>query len=147
MNANRHTHLHESIQHIVSDFLGDHAIVFVQRVVGDELTHPHGSGEDLAGGALVDEVEVLVDLLPRALRAVNLLKVRADQRDEPREVLLPLIPRLLAHIPIQNLRQRILAATLLAALAALTTLATGSEGLDALEPAEAAVGEPELLPA
>ena len=147
MNANRHTHLHESIQHIVSDFLGDHAIVFVQRVVGDELTHPHGSGEDLAGGALVDEVEVLVDFLPRALRAVNLLKVRADQRDEPREVLLPLIPRLLAHIPIQNLRQRILAATLLAALAALTTLATGSEGLDALEPAEAAVGEPELLPA
>ena len=147
MNANRHTHLHESIQHIVSDFLGDHAIVFVQRGVGDELTHPHGSGEDLAGGALVDEVEVLVDLLPRALRAVNLLKVRADQRDEPREVLLPLIPRLLAHIPIQNLRQRILAATLLAALAALTTLATGSEGLDALEPAEAAVGEPELLPA
>lgn len=147
MNANRHTHLHESIQHIVSDFLGDHAIVFVQRVVGDELTHPHGSGEDLAGGALVDEVEVLVDLLPRALRAVNLLKVRADQRDEPREVLLSLIPRLLAHIPIQNLRQRIFAATLLAALAALTTLATGSEGLDALEPAEAAVGEPELLPA
>ena len=147
MNANRHTHLHESIQHIVSDFLGAHAIVFVQRVVGDELTHPHGSGEDLAGGALVDEVEVLVDLLPRALRAVNLLKVRADQRDEPREVLLSLIPRLLAHIPIQNLRQRILAATLLAALAALTTLATGSEGLDALEPAEAAVGEPELLPA
>lgn len=147
MNANRHTHLHESIQHIVSDFLGDHAIVFVQRVVGDELTHPHGSGEDLAGGALVDEVEVLVDLLPRALRAVNLLKVRADQRDEPREVLLSLIPRLLAHIPIQNLRQRILAATLLAALAALTALATGSEGLDALEPAEAAVGEPELLPA
>ena len=147
MNANRHTHRHESIQHIVSDFLGDHAIVFVQRVVGDELTHPHGSGEDLAGGALVDEVEVLVDLLPRALRAVNLLKVRADQRDEPREVLLSLIPRLLAHIPIQNLRQRILAATLLAALAALTTLATGSEGLDALEPAEAAVGEPELLPA
>lgn len=147
MNANRHTHLHESIQHIVSDFLGDHAIVFVQRVVGDELTHPHGSGEDLAGGALVDEVEVLVDLLPRALRAVNLLKVRADQRDEPREVLLSLIPRPLAHIPIQNLRQRILAATLLAALAALTTLATGSEGLDALEPAEAAVGEPELLPA
>lgn len=147
MNANRHTHLHESIQHIVSDFLGDHAIVFVQRVVGDELTHPHGSGEDLAGGALVDEVEVLVDLLPRALRAVNLLKVRADQRDEPREVLLSLIPRLLTHIPIQNLRQRILAATLLAALAALTTLATGSEGLDALEPAEAAVGEPELLPA
>lgn len=147
MNANRHTHLHESIQHIVSDFLGDHAIVFVQRVVGDELTHPHGSGEDLAGGALVDEVEVLVDLLPRALRAVNLLKVRADQRDEPREVLLSLIPRLLAHIPIQNLRQRILAATLLAALTTLTTLATGSEGPDALEPAEAAVGEPELLPA
>lgn len=147
MNANRHTHLHESIQHIVGDFLGDHAIVFVQRVVGDELTHPHGSGEDLAGGALVDEVEVLVDLLPRALRAVNLLKVRADQRDEPREVLLSLIPRLLAHIPIQNLRQRILAATLLAALTTLTTLATGSEGPDALEPAEAAVGEPELLPA
>lgn len=147
MNANRHTHLHESIQHIVSDFLGDHAIVFVQRVVGDELTHPHGSGEDLAGGALVDEVEVLVDLLPRALRAVNLLEVRADQRDEPREVLLPLIPRPLAHIPIQNLRQRILAATLLAALTTLTTLTTGSEGLDALEPAEAAVGEPELLPA
>lgn len=147
MNANRHTHLHESIQHIVSDFLGDHAIVFVQRVVGDELTHPHGSGEDLAGGALVDEVEVLVDLLPRALRAVNLLKVRADQRDEPREVLLPLIPRPLVHIPIQNLRQRILAATLLAALTTLTTLTAGSEGLDALEPAEAAVGEPELLPA
>ena len=147
MNANRHTHLHGSIQHIVSDFLGDHAIVFVQRVVGDELTHPHGSGEDLAGGALVDEVEVLVDFLPRALRAVNLLKVRADQRDEPREVLLPLIPRPLAHIPIQNLRQRILAATLLAALTTLTTLTAGSEGLDALEPAEAAVGEPELLPA
>lgn len=52
---------------------------------GDEVAHPRGHGGDLAGGALLDELEVLLHGAVRVGVHVHARQVRLDQRDQPRE--------------------------------------------------------------
>lgn len=57
----------------------------VVRVGGDELAHPGGHGGDLAGGAALDELEVLLHGAVRVRVHVHAGQVGLDERDEARE--------------------------------------------------------------
>lgn len=52
---------------------------------GDEVAHPGGHGVQVAGGAALDELEVLLHAAVRVRVHVHARQVRLDQRDQPRE--------------------------------------------------------------
>lgn len=57
----------------------------VVGVCSDEVAHPSGHGGDLARGALLDELQVLLHRAVRVRVHVHARQVRLDQRDQPRE--------------------------------------------------------------
>lgn len=57
----------------------------VLRVRGDEVAHPGGHGGDLAGGASLDQFEVLLHGAVRVRVHVHARQIGLDQRHQPRE--------------------------------------------------------------
>ena len=82
----------QPVAQIVGNLLRHHTVVLVRGVVHHELAHPLRARLQLARRALANKLQIGVDRLPRARRAVDHLQVRLDQRDESGEVRLRVRP-------------------------------------------------------